>query len=249
MAGLRWTEQKIRKMQVVQRSNREGSNLGSHIGQSICSEKRDKFYGGILTGLLVIILLLPSMFINMQNYYKDANPKISSIAFKKDSMNVEAETVRLDQVNKMYFYLHDFNYRSYSTRDMEPYMKLVLRNYHVKYLEDGSKDEHTLEFDDVFRDCRTEDFNENELNFFQYYQFKNRSLICYDQTRADIYLQGTRAELINKMDHSYMVLRVLPCSNDTLTDAQKARGFTCASSQEISKWRRDMNLKPLSIQY
>ena len=120
-------------MQVVQRSNREGSNLGSHIGSSICSEKRDKFYGGILTCLMMVFLLLPSMAINMKEYFQDSNPKISSIAIKKDSRSVEAATVRLDQVNKMYFYLHDFTYRSYDTRDMEPYLKFVMQNYQVRY--------------------------------------------------------------------------------------------------------------------
>ena len=62
--GLSWADKKIRKMQVVQRSNREGSNLGSHIGQSMCSEKKDKFYGGVLTSLLMVFVLCPSIFFN-----------------------------------------------------------------------------------------------------------------------------------------------------------------------------------------
>ena len=76
--------------------------------------------------------------------------------------------VRLNEVNMMYLFLHDYKYKSYTVRDMEPYLKFVLQNHHFKISADGSLQSQIDEYDDVFRECREQDFKEDEVNFWQY---------------------------------------------------------------------------------
>ena len=51
---------------------------------------------------------------------------------------------------------------------MEPYLKFVLQNHHFKISADGSLQSQIDEYDDVFRECREQDFKEDEVNFWQY---------------------------------------------------------------------------------
>ena len=48
--------------------------------------------------------------------------------------------------------------------------------------------------------------------------------------------------------HSYIIIKVKLCSNDELTDDQKARGVTCAAKDDIDKWRSDKLVVPISMQ-
>ena len=63
---------------------------------------------------------------------------------------------------------------------------------------------------------------------------EKRDFICYNKSNEDVYLEGTRNNMIEGKD-------------DSLTDEQLQRGFKCAPKKDIDIWRHDKKLLPISI--
>ena len=130
------------------------------MGFNTLEDKSHKVIGGCFTLVFIILIVLPTLLINLQSWYFDKNPYISSIVFPH-SVKGEYEReskVTLDEVNTMFFMLRNYKYEAFGLRESERYIKYELKNYHYSFDENGERVEVSETYDDI-HDCTQHDFH------------------------------------------------------------------------------------------
>ena len=146
------------------------------------SYKSDKKFGGAINILLATLVIINSLVTNFSDWYTDKNPYFSSLTLPFDENDSEMKkSYSLRDVNTFLFKVHDFQWKTYSYEDIEPYINIEIFYYQKLYI-DGLKVNKKQILDGVGT-CTEKDFDTNpyERNFFDHYsKKKGQNLICFN---------------------------------------------------------------------